>query len=46
MNTLDQEVKRIKSEWADIGCKTMFGKTCEEMVHEIISNALKKTKKK
>ncbi len=37
MKTLEQELNKIKSELADIGCKTMFGKTCEELVQEIIA---------
>ena len=41
MKTLEQELNRIKNELADIGCKTMFGKTCEELVQEIITNIVK-----
>ena len=41
MKTLEQELNRIKNELADIGCKTMFGKTCEELVQEIITNVVK-----
>ena len=37
MRTLEQEVNRIKSELADIGCKAMFGKTCKELVQEIFA---------
>ena len=41
MKTLEQELNRIKNKLADIGCKTMFGKTCEELVQEIITNVVK-----
>ena len=41
MKTLEQELNRIKNELADIGCKTMFGKTCEELVQEIITDVVK-----
>lgn len=41
MKPLEQELNRIKNELADIGCKTMFGKTCEELVQEIITNVVK-----
>ena len=37
MKPLEQELNRIKSEFADMGCKTMFGKTCEELVQEIFA---------
>ncbi len=35
METLEQELDKIKKELADIGCKAMFGKTCEELVQGI-----------
>ena len=41
MKTLEQELNRIKNELADIGCKTMFGKTCEELVQEILTSVVK-----
>ena len=37
MKPLEQELNRIKNELADIGCKTMFGKTCKELVQEIFA---------
>ena len=37
MQTLEKEINRIKKELADIGFKFMFGKTCEELVEEILA---------
>ncbi len=38
MKTLEQEISRIKSEIADIGFKTALGKTCNELVQEILAD--------
>lgn len=35
MKPLAFEIQRIKSEVAEIGCKTMFGKSVAELVSEI-----------
>lgn len=43
MKTLNEEINRIHSELADIGCRTMFGMSCSELVKkicdEVIENA-------
>lgn len=42
MRTLEKEINRIKSDIGDIGCKTMYGKTCKELVQEIVERVSKK----
>ena len=37
MQTLEEEINRIKKELADIGFKFTFGKTCEELIEEIFA---------
>lgn len=37
MKTLEQEINRIKNEIADISCKLTSGKTCNELVQEILA---------
>ena len=43
MNTLNDEVNRIRNELADLGCQMMFGMSCfelaEKIANEIIENA-------
>lgn len=41
MKSLEQEVNRIKNEVTDIACKTMLGKTCEELVQEMFADVVK-----
>lgn len=41
MPPLEQEVNRIRNELADLGCELMFGKTCEELVQEILEKIVK-----
>ena len=36
---LPKEINRIKSEIADLGAEIMWGKTCNELVKEIIEKA-------
>lgn len=40
MQSLEQEVNRIRNELADIGCEAMFGKTCGELVQCILSDIM------
>ena len=40
MVTLNSEVNRIKNELGNIGCRTMYGKNCEEVVKEIIKKVV------
>lgn len=40
MNTLSQEIDRIKSSLADISCKTLYGKTCKEKIQEILEKPI------
>ncbi len=46
MKTIEQEINRIKSELADLGCYTMSGKNISELVEEIILNILREENKK
>lgn len=39
---LSAEIDRIKSELADIGAKTMYGKTCAEIAKDIINKGARK----
>ena len=43
MEPLDKQIKDIQSALGDIGCKVMYGKTCKEVVDDIIKNAFNKT---
>ena len=40
MDTIEQEVKRIKNELADLGCQMMYGKSAQEIVQELIQEIL------
>ena len=42
MKTLTEQIEEIKSSVADVWCKTMNGKTCEELVADIVKEALDK----
>ncbi len=33
-------IKQVKSDLADIGAKTMFGKTCKEIVNETLRRVI------
>ena len=37
---LSEEIARIRSTLADIGCETMFGMTCEELAKKIITQII------
>ena len=39
MNTITDEINRIKTALADLSCNMIHGKTCEELIKEIIKNA-------
>ena len=40
MKPLAEQVKEIKSSLADIGCKAMWGKTCKNLVKDIVNAAV------
>ena len=40
MKTLDYEVNRIRNELADIGCRTMFGMSCFELIKKICDEVI------
>jgi hypothetical protein len=42
MNTITDEINKIKSDLADLSCNLVYGKTCEELVKEIITNTIEK----
>ena len=37
MKPLAEQVKKIKSSLADVGCKAMWGKTCEDIVNAAVA---------
>ena len=43
MDTLTNEINRIKIALADLGCNIMYGKNCEDLAKEIIKNTIEKT---
>ena len=46
MNTLGEEVERIKSELADLGCYMTFGMSCSDLVKKIYANVIQKQENK
>ena len=42
MNTITNEINRIKTALADLNCNIIYGKTCENLIKEIIKNTIEK----
>ena len=42
MNTITDEINRIKSDLADLNCNIIYGKTCKDLIKEIIKNTIEK----
>ena len=42
METLEQQVNKIKKDIADLNCVFIFGKTCEELVQEIFAGVVER----
>lgn len=42
MNTFGEEVERIKSELADLGCYMTFGMSCSDLVQKIYADVIQK----
>ena len=40
MKPLAEQVKEIKSNLADVSCKVMWGKTCKDIVKDIVNAAV------
>ena len=44
MNTITDKINRIKIDLTDLNYNLIFGKTCEELVKEIIKNVIEDIK--
>ncbi len=42
MNTFGEEVERIKSELADLGCYMSFGMSCSDLVQKIYADVVQR----
>ena len=40
METLNDEVNRIRNELADLGCQMMFSMSCSELAEKIVKEAI------